>query len=285
MINGEGLVGKVAAVVSDGAQVDLITDSSMGVSARIGTSTATGLLQPKVGEPNDLLLQYLPATAQAQPRRIRRHLRAPSANDESLYPPGLLIGQVTSVNEESAYKSVNVHPIANLHDLDIVQVLTAGAGTRAREPQPASPPACRRGTGATTIDRRTARLHAGGRMNGAAPRLAAAAAGGVRRARRVLPDRRRLRGARVRRQRRPLAAAGRVRRAAVRIDGRRRLRLRGRPARRPRAAADARADLADLHADRLLVRHGCASCATRRRRSRRCSSARRPRRSRWSATR
>jgi len=34
--------------------------------------------------------------------------------DDSLYPPGILIGQVTSVNEESAYKSVNVRPMANL---------------------------------------------------------------------------------------------------------------------------------------------------------------------------
>ncbi len=34
-----------------------------------------------------------------------------SSPDDSLYPPGILIGQVTSVNEESAYKSVNVHPI------------------------------------------------------------------------------------------------------------------------------------------------------------------------------
>ena len=33
----------------------------------------------------------------------------------------MLIGQVTSVNEESAYKSVNVHPIANLHNLDVVR--------------------------------------------------------------------------------------------------------------------------------------------------------------------
>jgi cell shape-determining protein MreC len=40
-----------------------------------------------------------------------------------------LIGQVTSVNEESAYKSVNVHPIANLHNLDVVQVLTAASGS------------------------------------------------------------------------------------------------------------------------------------------------------------
>ncbi len=129
VINGEGLVGRVATVVPDGAQVDLITDSSMGVSARIGANTATGLLQPKVGEPNDLLLQYLPANYRPNPGEYVVTSGTVS-NDESLYPPGILIGQVTSVNEESAYKSVNVQPIANLHDLDIVQVLTAGARTR-----------------------------------------------------------------------------------------------------------------------------------------------------------
>jgi rod shape-determining protein MreC len=130
VINEEGLVGRVAAVVGDGAEVDLITDSSMGVSARIGTSTATGLVQPKVGEPNDLLLGYLPGNT--HPNSGEYVVTSGSvARGESLYPPGLIIGQVTSVNEESAYKSVNVHPIANLHDLDIVQVLTAGAGTRA----------------------------------------------------------------------------------------------------------------------------------------------------------
>ncbi len=130
VINAEGLVGKVAQVASDGALVDLITDSSMGVAARIGTSNATGLVQPKVGEPNDLLLQYLPANTQANAGEyvVTAGSVAPG---ESLYPPGLLIGQVTSVNEESAYKSVNVHPVANLHDVDIVQVLTAAAGSRA----------------------------------------------------------------------------------------------------------------------------------------------------------
>jgi rod shape-determining protein MreC len=130
VINEEGLVGKVAAVVSDGAQLDLITNSSMGVSARIGTSTATGLVQPKVGDPNDLLLGYLPANAQANAGEYVV-TSGTVAGGESLYPPGLMIGQVTSVNEESAYKSVNVHPAANLHNLDIVQVLTAGAGTPA----------------------------------------------------------------------------------------------------------------------------------------------------------
>ncbi len=129
VINGEGLVGKVAQVASDGAEVSLITDSTMGVSARLGTSNATGIVQPKVGEPNDLLLQYLPANTVANPGDYVVTSGTVSSPDDSLYPPGILIGQVTSVNEESAYKSVNVRPAANLHDLDVVQVLTAASGS------------------------------------------------------------------------------------------------------------------------------------------------------------
>jgi rod shape-determining protein MreC len=131
VINAEGLVGKVAQVASDGAQVDLITDSTMGVSARIGTGTATGIVQPKVGDPNTLLLQYLPANTPAVAGEYVVTSGTVSSPDDSLYPPGIPIGQVTSVNEESAYRSVNVHPVANLHNLDVVQVLTAVRGTRA----------------------------------------------------------------------------------------------------------------------------------------------------------
>jgi rod shape-determining protein MreC len=131
VINGEGLVGKVQQVASDGAQVALITDSTMGVSARIGTSRATGIIQPKVGDPNDLLLQYLPANTPAVPGEYVVTSGTISSPDDSLYPPGIPIGQVTSVNEESAYRSVNVHPIANLHNLDVVQVLTSVKGSRA----------------------------------------------------------------------------------------------------------------------------------------------------------
>jgi rod shape-determining protein MreC len=129
VINGEGLVGKVAQVASDGAQVSLITDSTMGVSARIGTSNATGIVQPKVGDPNDLLLQYLPANNQPQPGEYVVTSGTVSPPDDSLYPPGIPIGQVTSVNEESAYKSVNVRPAVNLHNLDVVEVLTAAQGS------------------------------------------------------------------------------------------------------------------------------------------------------------
>src|SRR5262249_39670205 len=83
------------------------------------------------------------------------------------------------------------------------------------------------------------------------------APGADRRARgggRVLSDRRGLGAPGVRRERRPLAAVGGLRRPAVRLDGGRRERLRRRPAGRPRADADSRGQLADLHRHRLLVR-------------------------------
>ena len=130
VINDEGLVGRVVQAASDGALVDLITDSAMGVSARVGTSTATGLVQPKVGDPNDLLLQYLPTDSQAEDGEYVVTSGTVEPPYDSLYPPGIPVGQVTSTNEESAYKSVNVRPMANLHNLDIVQVLTAAAGSR-----------------------------------------------------------------------------------------------------------------------------------------------------------
>jgi rod shape-determining protein MreC len=129
VINEEGLVGKVAEATSDGAVVDLITDSTMGVTGRVGSSGETGMVLPKVGEPNELVLDYLAREAHVNAGEYVVTSGTVAPPDESLYPPGLLIGQVTSVNEESGYTSVGLRPFANLHDLDIVQVLTYHPGS------------------------------------------------------------------------------------------------------------------------------------------------------------
>ncbi len=129
VINGEGLVGRVAQVASDGAEVDLITDSTMGVMGRLAHGGSYGLLQPKVGEPKDLLMQYLATSTQPSSGEYVVTSGTVAPGYSSLYPPGLVIGEVTSVNEESAYKSVNVRPIADLENLDTVQVLTSAPGS------------------------------------------------------------------------------------------------------------------------------------------------------------
>jgi len=131
VINGEGLVGKVTEVVADGAQVTLITDSTMGVSARLGTTSTTGIVKPKVGDPNDLLLEYLPGNTPVNKGEYVYTSGTVAPPDSSLYPRGIPIGEVTSGTEESGYEDLNVQPFANLRNLDDVQVLTTSPGSRA----------------------------------------------------------------------------------------------------------------------------------------------------------
>jgi rod shape-determining protein MreC len=124
VISGEALIGKVTLVAPDGAVVSLITDSAVEVTAKVSATGAVGIVQPQVGEPGRLLLQYLPSGSPATPGDYVVTSGTVSKQGDSLYPKGLPIGQVTSVNERSPFKSVNVSPLANLHNLDVVQVLT-----------------------------------------------------------------------------------------------------------------------------------------------------------------
>lgn len=130
VINGEGLVGKVTAVASETAQISLITDSRVSVSSRISGHRAAGMLQPKVGNPSDLLLQYLPTNTKASEGELVETSGTVEHPYESLFPAGIPVGTITSIESESPYK-VNVRPAVELHNLDKVQVLTAGPGSRA----------------------------------------------------------------------------------------------------------------------------------------------------------
>jgi rod shape-determining protein MreC len=133
VVSGEDLVGKVTQVASDAAQVSLITDSEVGVSAMVNSTGITGIVQPKVGDPNDLLLQYLPAGAVVNPGDYVVTSGSIAGHGESLFPRGIAIGQVTSTNEDSPYEEVNVHPLADLHNLDVVQVLTTSPNSQAAQ--------------------------------------------------------------------------------------------------------------------------------------------------------
>ena len=133
VINSDGVVGKVTSAAPDGAQVSLITDSEVGVLVRINSTGVIGMLEPKVGEPNDLLVEYLPANSSTDAKEGDFVVTAgtvPADGEHiSLYPPGIPVGQVTSVNSRSAYESVNVRPLADLHNLEVIQVLTASQGS------------------------------------------------------------------------------------------------------------------------------------------------------------
>lgn len=157
VVDPDGLVGKVTQVTPITSQVTLITDQSSAVAARDAQAGVMGIVVAKVGDPQTLQLQDLAANANVQQGDYVVTAGTVSASDPSLFPPGIPIGQVTSIPNGTLTTQVDVHPLANLRELDTVQVLTRNtAGVPASQSIDALPPAgsepasTGQGTGAQT---------------------------------------------------------------------------------------------------------------------------------------
>ena len=120
------VVGKVTDVTSDASIVTLITDHSSGVSSTVQRINDSGILQTAAGNPNDLLLQYLPPKSTVKVGETVVTSGTKSSRLDSLFPPGIPIGTVTKVDPEelNLYQRVHVKPFADLRRVDFVQVLT-----------------------------------------------------------------------------------------------------------------------------------------------------------------
>jgi rod shape-determining protein MreC len=138
VLNGDGLVGRVVEAVGDAAVVLLITDSGNGVTARTRGGIPGQVQTGTPGNPNDLLMQRIPRGEDA-PRVGDMVMTAgiESARFTSYFPPRIPIGEVTEVdpNELDASQQVHIKPYANLHNLDVVTVLTQ-PNTRSTGPKP-----------------------------------------------------------------------------------------------------------------------------------------------------
>ncbi|MEA2494480.1 MAG: rod shape-determining protein MreC [Thermoleophilaceae bacterium] len=131
VINGEGLVGQVSSTVtSHSSIVTLITDHTSSVTARLTRNGVRGQVQPAVGNPNDLLLQYVDRRDNVDPQEHVVTAGINSTKFPSLFPPGIPIGWVTKVDDRNLglYKPVHLHPFANLRELEHVQILTRPHG-------------------------------------------------------------------------------------------------------------------------------------------------------------
>jgi rod shape-determining protein MreC len=127
------LVGQVTEVSANASIVSLITDHTVSVTARVtDTNGDTGELVPAVGNPNQLVLQYLqppnPGQIQNGPQEGQLVVTAgfKSSPLESYFPANIPIGWVAPVNENQLFNDgeIQVTPAANLRRFDVVQILT-----------------------------------------------------------------------------------------------------------------------------------------------------------------
>jgi rod shape-determining protein MreC len=135
---GDGaLVGEVTVVDPTVSVVTLITDHTVAVAAQVASGD-TGVLVPAVGNPNQLVLQYLPRTAAIQSGQQVVTVGFKSGQLQDLFPPGIPIGTVANFDINNLYNNgeVPVTPAADLRHLDAVQILTSphATGVRAQLP-------------------------------------------------------------------------------------------------------------------------------------------------------
>jgi rod shape-determining protein MreC len=131
---GDGaLVGEVTEVSATASFVTLITDHTVSVTARVLDANGdTGELVPAVGNPQELVLQYLqppnPGQVQNGPQQGQLVVTAgfKSGPLESYFPPNIPIGNVLPVDENQLLNNgtIQVSPQADLRSVDVVQILT-----------------------------------------------------------------------------------------------------------------------------------------------------------------
>jgi rod shape-determining protein MreC len=131
VVGPSGLIGDVTTVNTTTSVVSLITSPNFAVGATIeNQSGASGLIQPKVGDPSTLVLTNLPASSNVSNNQLVvtsgfQYRRAPTI--ESFAPAGIPIGTVSSTDPQSSLlesQSVQVTPLADLQHLSLVQILT-----------------------------------------------------------------------------------------------------------------------------------------------------------------
>jgi rod shape-determining protein MreC len=119
VIAAAGLVGTVTEVSPVGSKVTLILDPGMEVSGRLVTSQQIGDL---VGQGNGpLRMQFV---NQDTPVEVGEPVETAGYNG-SLYPAGIRIGEVSSVDSEPASPSqdIEVTPSVDFSSLNVVLVV------------------------------------------------------------------------------------------------------------------------------------------------------------------
>jgi rod shape-determining protein MreC len=134
VIASGGLVGRISLVAPTVSYVTLITDHSMAVAAQL-PSGDSGVLVPDVGNPNTLILQFLPRTTQVATGQEVLTTGFKYGALQDLYPSGIPIGIVSDPNPQNDVLTngeVQVTPAVDLRHIDVVQILTTPHGGTAR---------------------------------------------------------------------------------------------------------------------------------------------------------
>ncbi len=119
VVTQDGLVGRIAAVDSAAARVQLITDAASSINIRLQKSGAEAMLVGQVA--GTVALQMIPQEAKIEVGDV-----VVTSGLGGDYPPNLLIGQVTGVRKRDydIFQTASVQPLVDFRQLNIILVIT-----------------------------------------------------------------------------------------------------------------------------------------------------------------
>jgi len=128
VVNGDGLVGRVTDVTPLTAKITLITDSESSVSGRVLPNGPQGVVEPEAGDPSVMLLDFIDLSEPIHEGQIVVTAGWSNGTLSSWSPPNIPIGEVrqTTIGQQETYQSIRLEPVADMSDLDILQVATNG---------------------------------------------------------------------------------------------------------------------------------------------------------------
>lgn len=117
VVSARGVVGKVIEVAPHLSRVLLIIDRTSGVGGVLQGSRQAGIVE---GAGGTCVMKYLPRRLPISPGEI-----VLTSGLGRIYPPGLLIGTITSVYEQEfgLFKSADLEPATHFDRLEQVMVL------------------------------------------------------------------------------------------------------------------------------------------------------------------
>jgi rod shape-determining protein MreC len=126
VITNGGLAGRITSVTGGTATVTLIVDASSAVSAQVLPDGKFGVVKPKVGNPNDMRVDYLDKSTKVKQGDLVITAGSTSQRLESLFPKGIPIGRVKQIDPEEldVYERIHIEPFADFKRMEFVEVLT-----------------------------------------------------------------------------------------------------------------------------------------------------------------
>jgi rod shape-determining protein MreC len=126
VLSPTGVVGRIIAVGPRAARVQLILDRNSGVGAVLERTRITGVVSGDASGKSGLLsMAYVSSLAD-----VAAGDRVLTSGFDRIYPKGLVIGQVESVNSPAGlFKEVQVMPTARFDQLESVLVVLRSAET------------------------------------------------------------------------------------------------------------------------------------------------------------